>query len=128
MIDQALATGFDQLFAQQAPGEDDEELLPVLRHPRTVMTFSDSGAHVSLIAESSIQTHLLAYWVRERQVFTLEDAVRMLTLAPARAWGFRDRGLCSKRARSSTSTSSVLIASDRPCREWSPTCREERGV
>jgi N-acyl-D-amino-acid deacylase len=36
---------------------------------------------------------LLAYWVRERQVFTLEDAVRMLTLAPARAWGFRDRGL-----------------------------------
>jgi N-acyl-D-aspartate/D-glutamate deacylase len=64
-----------------------------MRHPRSVMTFSDSGAHVSQIADFSIQTHLLAYWVRERQEFTLEEAVRMLTLAPSSAWGFHDRGL-----------------------------------
>ena len=64
-----------------------------MRHPRTVMTFSDSGAHLSQIADSSIHTHLLGYWVRDRQEFTLEEAVRMLTLAPAMAWGFADRGL-----------------------------------
>jgi N-acyl-D-aspartate/D-glutamate deacylase len=57
------------------------------------MTFSDSGAHVSQIADSSIQTHLLGYWVREREAFTLEEAVRMLTLAPATAWGFTERGV-----------------------------------
>ncbi len=57
------------------------------------MTFSDSGAHVSQISDASIQTHLLAYWVREREAFTLEEAVRMITLAPATAWGFADRGL-----------------------------------
>ena len=57
------------------------------------MTFSDSGAHVSQIADSSIHTHLLAYWVRQRQDFTFEEAIRMITLAPATAWGFTDRGL-----------------------------------
>ncbi len=57
------------------------------------MTFSDSGAHLSQIADSSIHTHLLGHWVRDRQEFTLEEAVRMLTLAPALAWGFTDRGL-----------------------------------
>ena len=35
----------------------------------------------------------LAHWVRDREDFTFEAAIRMLTLAPARAWGFHDRGL-----------------------------------
>ncbi len=68
-------------------------LLRALRHPRAVMTFSDSGAHLSQIADSSIHTHLLGHWVRDRQEFTLEEAVRMITLAPALAWGFADQGL-----------------------------------
>ena len=31
--------------------------------------------------------------MREKQAFTLEEAVRMLTLVPATLWGFHDRGL-----------------------------------
>jgi N-acyl-D-aspartate/D-glutamate deacylase len=31
--------------------------------------------------------------VRERQAFTLEQAVRMLSFVPATQWGFADRGL-----------------------------------
>src|SRR5690242_20230139 len=57
------------------------------------MTFSDSGAHLSQIADASIHTYLLGHWVRDRQEFSLEEAVRMITLAPALAWGFVDRGL-----------------------------------
>ena len=64
------------------------------------MTFSDSGAHVSQICDASIHTHLLGYWVRDRQEFTLEEAVRMITLAPALAWGFADRGLVREGMRS----------------------------
>lgn len=94
MIDLALETDFQQLFIQPSLYPQDEEvLLQVMRHPRTVMTFSDSGAHLSQIADSSIHTYLLGYWVRQRQEFTLEEGVRMLTLAPAMAWGFHDRGL-----------------------------------
>ena len=57
------------------------------------MTFSDSGAHVSQIMDASLQTHLLSHWVREKQAFTLEQAVRMLSFVPATQWGFADRGL-----------------------------------
>jgi N-acyl-D-aspartate/D-glutamate deacylase len=94
MIDLCVESGGDQLFIQPSRYPQDETvLLRALRHPRAVMTFSDSGAHLSQIADSSIHTHLLGYWVRDRGEFTLEEAVRMITLAPALAWGFNDRGL-----------------------------------
>jgi N-acyl-D-amino-acid deacylase len=94
MIDLCIESDGDQLFIQPSLYPQDEEvLLRALRHPRAVMTFSDSGAHLSQIADSSIHTHLLGYWVRDRQEFSLEEAVRMITLAPALAWGFADRGL-----------------------------------
>ena len=96
MMDLALASDFNQLFMQfdvATVPKNDAEALATLRHPRTVMTFSDSGAHVSLIMDSSIHTHLLAYWVRERKAFSLEEGVKMITLTPAMAWGFADRGL-----------------------------------
>jgi N-acyl-D-aspartate/D-glutamate deacylase len=93
VIDLALETDFRQFFMQPISSPDADKLRTAMKHPRTVMTFSDSGAHVSQISDCSIQTHLLAHWVRDRQDFTLEEAVRMLTLAPARQWGFHDRGL-----------------------------------
>jgi N-acyl-D-aspartate/D-glutamate deacylase len=93
MITRAVETGFDQLFIQPLTSERDEDIAPFLHHGRAVMTFSDAGAHVSQVTDSSIQTHLLAHWVRQRQDFTLAEAVRMLTSAPARAWGLTDRGI-----------------------------------
>ena len=57
------------------------------------MTFSDSGAHLGQICDASIHTYLLDHWVRDLREFSLEEAVRMITLAPARVWGFFDRGL-----------------------------------
>ena len=39
----------------------------LMKHPRTVVTFSDSGAHVSQIMDASLQTHLLSHWVRAKQ-------------------------------------------------------------
>ena len=93
MIDLALERDLKVFFIQPIFRFTDENTVRVMKHPRTVMTFSDSGAHVSQVADSSIQTHLLSYWVRERQAFTLEEAVRMVTYDPATAWGFYDRGL-----------------------------------
>jgi N-acyl-D-amino-acid deacylase len=93
MIDLALESDFEQFFVQVIANRNPDDLYEIMTHPRTVMTFSDSGAHVSQIMDSSIQTHLLAHWVRDRQALTLEQAVRMLTLEPSTAWGFADRGL-----------------------------------
>jgi N-acyl-D-aspartate/D-glutamate deacylase len=93
MIQLARETNLDQFFVQTFAPFDDHQVAEVLRHRHVVMGFSDSGAHVSQMSDASIQTHLLAHFVRNRETFTLEEAVRMMTLAPARAWGFHDRGM-----------------------------------
>jgi N-acyl-D-amino-acid deacylase len=93
MIDLALEKDLERFFVHPVANEMQDDVLEMMRHPRAVVTFSDSGAHVSQIIDSSLQTHLLSHWVRERQVFTLEQAVRMLTLVPATQWGFSERGL-----------------------------------
>ncbi|HXG21693.1 MAG TPA: amidohydrolase family protein [Methylomirabilota bacterium] len=92
-IDLALAKHLKQFFLQPLVNENEEYALEMIKHPRAVVTFSDSGAHVSQIMDSSLQTHLLSYWVREKQAVTLEDAVRMLSFVPASHWGLTGRGL-----------------------------------
>ena len=92
-MDLAVERDMNVFFFQPIANEDQDIALELMKLPRAVVTFSDSGAHVSQLMDSSLQTHLLAYWVRERQAFTLEEAVRMLTLVPATQWGFHDRGL-----------------------------------
>jgi N-acyl-D-aspartate/D-glutamate deacylase len=93
MIDLALEKDLERFFLQPLANEDQDYALELMRHPRTVTTFSDSGAHVSQLMDSSLQSHLLSHWVRTKQAFTLEQAVRMITLVPATLWGFADRGL-----------------------------------
>jgi N-acyl-D-aspartate/D-glutamate deacylase len=93
MIDVALERDFNAFFLQPLVVQKDEDaLLALMRHPQTAMCFSDSGAHVSQIFDSSIYSHLLAYWVREREALTVEEAVQMMTSKPADMWRLRDRG------------------------------------
>ena len=93
MIDMALAKDMRMFFRQPIANENQSDVLEMMKHPRSVVTFSDSGAHVSQIMDSSLQTHLLSYWVREKQAFTLEAAVRQITYDTATLWGLHDRGL-----------------------------------
>lgn len=92
MLDLALDND-NRVFVQPLVNESPADVLGILRHPRTLATFSDSGAHVCQEMGSSLQTHLLSYWVRAKQQFTLEEAVRMLTFDNASAWELPDRGL-----------------------------------
>ncbi|HJU09405.1 MAG TPA: amidohydrolase family protein [Candidatus Binataceae bacterium] len=93
MLDLSLEKHLKQFFIQPIVNEDQDIVLAMMRHPRSVVTFSDSGAHVSQIMDSSIQTHLLGHWVREREALTLEQAIRKLTFDLASFWGLKGRGL-----------------------------------
>lgn len=93
MIDLALENDMKIFFRQPIANEDQDHALEMMKHPRSVVTFSDAGAHVSQIMDNSLQTHLLSHWVREKQAFTLEEAVRCITHDTATHWGFYDRGL-----------------------------------
>jgi N-acyl-D-amino-acid deacylase len=92
MLDLMLANE-DQVFVQPLVNEERDDVLDMLRHPWTLTTFSDSGAHVCQEMGSSLQTHMLSYWVRTKQAFTLEQAVRKLSFDNAAAWELNDRGL-----------------------------------
>jgi len=93
MIDLALEKDMDRFFFHPIANENQELALELIKHPQAVVTFSDSGAHVSQLMDSSLQTYLLSHWVRAKQALTLEQAVRMLSFVPASYWGFTDRGL-----------------------------------
>ena len=93
LIDLALEEDLKTLFWMPINNEDEADVLEMMQHPRTVTTFSDSGAHVSQIMDSSLQTNVFSQWVRERQALSVEQAVRMVTLEPAQRWGLADRGL-----------------------------------
>ncbi len=92
MIDLMLEND-NLLFVQPLVNERPDDVLGMLKHPRTLATFSESGAHVCQEMGSSLQTHLLSYWVRKKQAFTLEEAVRKLTFDNASAWELPGRGL-----------------------------------
>ncbi len=92
MIDLSLADE-NQVYVQPLVNETPDDVLGILKHKRTLATFSDSGAHVCQEMGSSLQTHFLSYWVRKRGAFTLEEAIRKLTHDNAVAWELNDRGL-----------------------------------
>ncbi|MBT5754574.1 MAG: amidohydrolase family protein [Acidimicrobiaceae bacterium] len=92
-IDIAVESDLNMFFMQAAANPDQDRVLEFLRHPQAIPTFSDSGAHVSQIMDSSLQTHMLGHWVRNEQAFTIEQAVHRMTQVPATAWGFLDRGV-----------------------------------
>ena len=92
IIDLSLANE-NQVYVQPLVNETPDDVLGILKHPRTLATFSDSGAHVAQEMGSSLQTHLLSYWVRKRGAFTLEEAVKKITHDNAAAWDMTDRGM-----------------------------------
>ena len=98
IIDLALESDFNQFFIQVFGNRDLDDVLVAMRNPRSIVPFSDSGAHVSWILDAAAPTHLLGYWVRERGEFSLEEGVRMLSHDPAVALGFVDRGVVAEGA------------------------------
>jgi N-acyl-D-aspartate/D-glutamate deacylase len=93
LMDLIIDSDGHQFFFQPFHPIDEEIKARTLRHPQTVMTFSDSGAHVSQIIDASIQTYFLAYWVRDLGAISLPEAVKKMTSVPAQIWRLRDRGL-----------------------------------
>jgi N-acyl-D-aspartate/D-glutamate deacylase len=90
VIDDELRTGIrppaapDTLEAWQYQTE-------VWRDPRTIIGGSDAGAHLDMMCGAVYSTSLLA-GVRTHGGITLEEAVHMLSDAPARLYGVRERG------------------------------------
>jgi hypothetical protein len=93
MIDLALERDLDRFFLQPIANEDQDHALELIKHPRTAVTFSDSGAHVSQIMDASLQTHLLAHGCEPGAHARAGRADAVPTMPRT---GFADRGLSAR--------------------------------
>jgi N-acyl-D-aspartate/D-glutamate deacylase len=64
-------------------------------HPDVLLGGSDAGAHLDRMLGSSYPTRFLADTLRGRRLLSVEQAVHLMTDAPARLFGLRDRGQLS---------------------------------
>src|SRR5207302_134582 len=77
----------------RAPPQPQRAAGGLYTRPRTLVSLSDAGAHLSLLCDAGYSTTLLGKWVRQKQRLSLEAAVRRLTWDPARAYRIPERGL-----------------------------------
>jgi len=92
-LDLAVEEELNTLFALGQNNTDRDAMTQFLTSPYTVVGLSDGGAHVQFHCQVGYSTRLLGYWVREREIMPLEQAVRRLTFDSATAFGIYDRGL-----------------------------------
>ena len=99
----AFETLFDIVVADKLrtglwpqPSDDDAESwklrVQVWRDERALIGGSDAGAHLDRMCGARYPTVFLGDVVRERQLISLEEAVHMITDAPARFFGLKERG------------------------------------
>ena len=94
MLDLALSEDLATTFEDSTTQGDEQAVKEIFCNPNVLLGQSDAGAHVANGNPGfGFATLLLAYWVRERKLMTLEDAIKKLTFLPASIFGIHDRGL-----------------------------------
>jgi N-acyl-D-aspartate/D-glutamate deacylase len=91
-LDIAVEENLETMF-QNSGSRDEEATAAILKSPITLVGQSDAGAHLVYHAGYGYATRFLGYWVREKAVMPLEEAIRKLTFMVASVFGLYDRGL-----------------------------------
>jgi len=91
-FDLALDEDLGTVFIAQTLNSDEVALAKMLRHPASLVSLSDAGAHLTFFNDAGYGLHLLGHWVREKKVLKLEEAARKLTGDPAAVFGIEGRG------------------------------------
>jgi N-acyl-D-amino-acid deacylase len=90
-IEEKLETEF--LLRSRSP-EEEAEIAEYVKTGHAIPSQTDAGAHLNTnFCTAGESTYVLGEWVRDRQLLTLEDAIRRFTFQPASIMGLRDRGL-----------------------------------
>jgi N-acyl-D-amino-acid deacylase len=92
MLDLIVEHDLRNFFIVPLFNHDLEAAGAMLSHPLTTVGLGDSGAHTSQTSDSGFPTFMLAYWVRQRKLLSIERAVKKLTSDLARQWGLHGRG------------------------------------
>ncbi len=91
-FDLALSEDLGTHFVGKFFNNSDEGVAPSLKHPASVITLSDAGAHVSYMCDAGFGLYFLSHWVRDTGHFTLSEGIRKITSEPADRFRIPDRG------------------------------------
>ena len=89
-LDENLETEF--ILPPQDTPEDVELRRPALLDPISHISVSDGGAHTIFNTHSTWPIYWLTFWIRDRQLMTLEQAHYKMSALPAWITDFKDRG------------------------------------
>ena len=92
MLDLALGEDLETVFNAMLLNSDEQAVARMLRHPASLVSLSDAGAHLTFFNDAGFGLHLLGHWARERKALSLQDAAWRLTGQPAAVFGIRRRG------------------------------------
>ena len=98
MLDLALATDLKAEFLTEVTNANPDHMAEIIESPYTIPGVSDGGAHTKFLTAGSYPTDFLIWMVRDTGKVTLEEAHYRLSYLPARAAGFRDRGMLTEGA------------------------------
>ena len=91
-FDLALSEDLDTHFVGKFFNNNDDGVAPSLKHPASVITLSDAGAHLTYMCDAGFGLYFLAHWVRDTGHFSLAEGVRRLTSEPADRFRIPHRG------------------------------------
>ncbi len=91
-FDLALSEDLGTHFVGKFFNNNDEGVAPSLKHPASVITLSDAGAHLSYMCDAGFGLYFLSHWVRDTGHFTLSEGIRKITSEPADRFRIPDRG------------------------------------
>jgi N-acyl-D-amino-acid deacylase len=92
LLDLALAEDLDTVFSALLLNSDEQAVAAMLRHPHSLVSLSDAGAHLTFFNDAGFGLHLLGHWVRELGTLGLAEAAKKLTHEPAALFGIAGRG------------------------------------
>ena len=98
MLDLALETDLAAEFLTPMREQNHEWVAEMMSSPYVVPGVSDGGAHTKFLTAGSYPTDFLMWLVRDTKQMSLEEAHYRLSYLPARAAGFRDRGMLTEGA------------------------------
>ena len=91
-IEEALELEGKQLFILPVLNQDMEAAAEMLTKSYVTLGLADAGAHTKQIMDASQPTFFLTHWVREKEMFSLEEGIRKMTSDTADLFGIQNRG------------------------------------
>jgi len=93
LLDHSLKeNGMNTLFIAMLLNNDEEAVGKLLQHPRSNITLSDAGAHLTFFNDAGYGLYMLKKWVKENKIMSIEEAIYNLTGKQADIYRIDQRG------------------------------------